>query len=441
MSSNNHLTNFARGFVGYQEQTIGIAQEDRRYHFYTIGRTGTGKSTLLFSKIVQDLQAGRGLALIDPHGDLAEAVLPYIPEKRRHRLVYLNPADLDFPIGLNMLEKGKGSERHLLADNLMTIFKKIWADSWGPRMSYLLHNSLLALLENPGSTLLGVVRLLTDDRFRKRMVDNVSDPVVRHYWQREFAAIPARLLPEVVSPVQNKIGAYLSNRPLRNILGQSKSSIKFDQIINQGLIFIVNLSKGRLGSEAANLLGSLVVTGLQLAAMARSNIAETERRNFYLYVDEFQNFTTESFADILSEARKYHLHLVLAHQYLGQLEPRIRDAVLANVGTLVVFRVGPEDAQLLAKEFGPEWPWNNLVNLNPYEIYYKLLRDGKVENPRQAITLAPPEPSQESETYKQELIEAARRRYGRPREVVERKIENFFNHQSAPPVSKVIIKK
>ncbi len=436
MSANPKPTYFARGYVGYAEQTIGIAQPDRRYHFYAIGRTGTGKSTLLFSKIIQDLSAGRGLALIDPHGDLAEAVLPYIPRKQRHRLVYLNPADLDYPIGLNLLERRQGSERHLLADNLMTIFRKIWADSWGPRMSYLLHNALLALLETPGATLLSMTRLLSDERFRKSIVRKVSDPVVRHYWDKEFAAFPARLLPEVVSPIQNKIGAYLSNRPLRNILGQSKSSIRFDQIVNQGQILIVNLAKGRLGTEAANLLGSFVVTGLQLAAMARANLPEDERRDFYLYVDEFQNFTTESFADILSEARKYRLNLILAHQYLGQVEPRIREAVLANAGTLVVFRVGPEDAQLLGKEFGTEWRWDNLVNLNPYEIYYKLMQAGKVTDPRQALTLAPPERAGVDQAYKQELIAGSRQRYGRPRAQVERKIAHFFGQQELQIPSK-----
>jgi hypothetical protein len=429
MPQNSDVTYFAHGQVGYQEQIIGIAPADRRFHFYAIGRTGTGKSTLLFAKIVQDLRAGRGLALIDPHGDLAEAVLPYIPPKRKHALVYLNPADLDFPLGLNMLQQRKGTERHLLADHLMTIFHKIWADSWGPRMSYLLHNSLLALLENPGSTLLSVARLLSDDKFRRRITRHISDPVVRHYWEKEFASIPPRLLPEVVSPVQNKIGAYLSNRPLRNILGQSKSTIKFEQILDQGQIFIVNLAKGRLGSEAANLLGSFLVTGLQLAAMARADIPESERRDFYLYVDEFQNFTTESFADILSEARKYRLNLILAHQYLGQLDRTIREAVLANVGTLVVFRVGPEDAQLLAKEFGAEWPYANLVNLNPHEIYYKLMRDGKVEDPRLARTLAPPDRSEDEEAYRQELIAISRRNYGRPRAEVERRIEHFFGQQ------------
>ena len=442
MSLNGRLTYFAHRPASYGDGHIGIAQADRRFHFYAVGRTGTGKSTLLFSKIVQDLAAGHGLALIDPHGDLAEQVLAFVPKRRQKDLVYLNLADDDYPIGLNILENGQVSERHLVADNVLSIFRKSWADFWGPRMSYLLHNCLLALLENPGSTLLGISKLLVDERFRSQIVKRVSDPVVRHYWEKEFAEYPARLLPEIISPVQNKIGAYLTNRPLRNVLGQSKSSIKFDQLINQGGILIANLSKGRLGLEASNLLGSLLVTKLQLAAMARARIPEAERRDFYLYVDEFHNFTTESFADIMAEARKYRLNLILAHQYLGQLSDAIRDAVLANVGTIVMFRLGPDDARVLSKEFGPEWPWSNLVNLNPHEVWYKLMRHGKVGDPCQGVTLAPVlAPPEDIERYKQELIEASRKRYARPRQLVERRIDQFFGLQKSPHLTQPVLRK
>jgi len=426
--SEHTTTDFARRSGDAESPDIGIAPSDRRYHFYTIGRTGTGKSTMLANMIIQDLIAGRGLALIDPHGDLAQQVLAFVPPNRKNHLVYFNPADADYPIGLNVLERVEASERPLVAANLMSVFRKSWSDSWGPRMSYLLHNALLALLENPGSTLLGMVRLLSDERFRNTIVGNIEDPVVRHYWKKEFAGFPERLLPEVISPVQNKIGAYLTHRALRNILGQTRSSVNFEHLLNANGIFIANLSKGLIGEDAANLLGSLLVTKFQLAAMARASMPEHERQDFYLYVDEFHNFTTDSFADILAEARKYRLNLILAHQYLGQLSERTRNAVLANVGTMVMFRLGPDDAKILAKEIEPHYAWNDLVNLSPHEVIYKLQRNGKIDRPHQATTLTPlPAPHPDQESWRQHLIVASRRRYARHRESVERKIGRFFS--------------
>jgi len=425
--SEHDTTYFANASGDPESSNIGIARSDRRYHMYCIGRTGTGKSTMLANMIIQDLTAGRGVALIDPHGDLAQQVLAFVPATRKNHLVYFNPADIDYPIGLNILERVEASERPLVAANLMSVFKKSWSDSWGPRMSYLLHNALLALLENSGSTLLGMVRLLADERFRSTIVGNVEDPVVRHYWEKEFASFPKRLLPEVVSPVQNKIGAYLTHRALRNILGQNRS-LNFGHLMNANGILIANLSKGLIGEDAANLLGSLLVTKLQLAAMARAAMPEHERQDFYLYVDEFHNFTTDSFADILAEARKYRLNLILAHQYLGQLSERTRNAVLANVGTMVMFRLGPDDAKILTKEIEPHYEWSDLVNLSAHEVIYKLLRKGKIDRPHHATTLAPMRPlHNNSNAYRQELIEHSRRRHARPRHQVEQRIDRFFH--------------
>ena len=433
LTANGKLTYFAHEWAD-ENKPIGLAQTDRQFHFLATGRTGTGKSSLLLNKIVQDIRAGRGVGVIDPHGDLAEAVLPFIPPKRQQHLVYLNPTDLDHPVGLNLLARVGHTERHLAVENLMAIFRNIWSDSWGPRMAYLLQNTLGALLESPSNTLLSVTRMLSDDQFRQHIVRRVSDPMVRYYWEKEFAGFPDRLRAEVVSPVQNKVGAYLSNRLLRNILGQSKSTINFKNIIDQGHILIVNLAKGRLGEEAANLLGSFIVSALQQAAMARADVPEALRRDFYLYIDEFHNFTTQAFASGLSEIRKYHLSFILAHQYLGQLSDRVRDAVLANVGTMVFFRLGVTDAQVLAQEFGPEWPVSNLVYLNPYEIHYKILRQGRVEGPYQAITLPPPQsPIEDVGAYTEKLLQESRRRYGRPRELVESRIERFFDLEKAPP--------
>ncbi len=420
------LTYFALDWAN-NNQKIGITQTDRRFHFLATGRTGTGKSSLLLNMLVQDIQAGRGVGLIDPHGDLAEAVLPFIPKARRKHLVYINPTDLDYPVALNLLGQVNENERHLVAENLLSIFQKIWHDSWGPRMAYLLRNTLLVLLENSGSTLLAIPKLLTDEKYRLRLVRNLSDPFVRHYWEKEFAAFPERMRTEVISPVQNKIGAYLSNRPLRNILGQSASSIHFGNIINQKSILIVNLAKGRLGEEAANLLGSFIVSGLQQAAMARANQPEDQRRDFYLYIDEFQNFTTDAFAGALSEIRKYRLSFILAHQYLDQLTDNIRNSVLANIGILALFRLGADDAETFGKEFGSEWPVSNLVNLNPYEIYYKLIRNGTVQKPYQGMTIPPPSPPVLDLTvHKEQLLQVSRQRYGRPRAQVEAKISRFL---------------
>jgi hypothetical protein len=428
MPTNSQLTYFAQ-FPTDNNRPIGITLPDRRFHFYAIGRTGTGKSTLLFSKIVQDLRAGRGVGVIDPHGDLAESLLPFIPGHRQNDLVYINPADLNYPVGLNLLEPVEESERHLVAANLLSIFHKLWSDSWGPRLEHLLRNAFLVLLDYPESTLLHLVRLLNDEPFRNRVVKRCRDPLVRNYWQQEFAAYPPRLLPEIISPAQNKVGAYLSNRPLRNMLSQSRTRVNIQQLMDDGGILIVNLAKGRIGEDAANLLGSLLVTKVQLSAMARARLPEDQRRDFYFYADEFHNFTTGSFADILSEARKYRLNLTIANQGLFQLDKNIRDAVLANVGTLVIFRVGPEDARILGSEFGESWPWTNLVNLNPHEIWFKLLRHGRVERPRQAMTLPPPQVNfKDVEKYKQELIEGSRRRYAWTRAKVEQKISRFLGN-------------
>jgi len=377
--------------------------------------------------IRQDLAAGHGLTLIDPHGDLAEQALSFVPRRRINQLVYFDAGDFEYPIGLNIIEHVAPEVRHLLASNLMSVFRKTWGDFWGPRMSYLLHNALLALLETPGNTLLSLARLLSEKEFRDHIIRRIKDPVVKHYWQAEFNAFPMRLLPEIVSPVQNKIGAYLTNQALRNILGQPRTAINFNHLINNRGILIVNLAKGRVGEDAANLLGSLIVTKLQLAALQRTNIQEYQRQDFYLYVDEFQNFTTESFADILAEARKYRLCLVLAHQYLGQLDERIRDAVLANVGTMAVFRIGPDDAKVLEKEFEPRYSWLDLMNLSPHEICYKLMSDGVVREPHRARTFAPEESAIENvEKYKQELIKNSRQRYACSREKIEQSIKRFY---------------
>jgi hypothetical protein len=339
-------------YIGIREvwegtEPFGLLPGDRRQHVYAVGKTGTGKTTLLRNLLLQDIANGHGVGLIDPHGDLASELLDVIPPARSDDLVYFDPSDFDHPIGLNLFEQVAPQNRHLIASGIVGAFKGIWKDSWGPRLEYLLYASTAALLECENVSLLGVQRMLVGESYRRWVVRQVRDPLLRAFWQREFAAYDKRFLAEVLAPVQNKVGQLLLAAPLRNILGQIRSGIDVRFMMARGRIFIANQAKGRLGEDKANLLGALLVTQFQLAAMARSDMPEASRCDFYLYVDEFQNFTTESFASILSEARKYRLNLTLSHQYMGQLRPEIRDAVFGNVGTLIAFRVGHADGKIL----------------------------------------------------------------------------------------------
>jgi len=423
----NNTCLFAKSSYGGHEQLVGIGEKDRRNHFYTIGKTGTGKTTLLENMLVSDIRNGAGVGIVDPHGDLSQRLLSFIPSERINQVVYINPADEQWPLAFNPLAHANAEGVHLLASTLVSVFKKTWADSWGPRLEYILRNVVLTLLECPHSTLLWANRLLVEDHFRKRVVSKIEDPLVKSFWFDEYNKYPERLLREVISPLQNKLGALLSSRPIRNIIGQEKSLLAIDHLMDSGKILIINLSKGLIGEDASRLLGTLFVTEIQLAAMARAKMPEAERRDFYFYIDEFQNFSTQSFADILAEARKYRLNLILAHQYMDQLEPEIKSAVLGNVGTMVVFRVGADDARNLENEFMPEYGWLDLVNLFPYEIYYKLMRNGKVLRPHPGESL-PPAKADLATEQKDKIINYTRTRYCRPRDIVERKIEDWLIH-------------
>jgi CxxC-x17-CxxC domain-containing protein len=407
---------------------FGIKTDDRRRHFYVIGKTGTGKTTMIQNMAIQDIQAGRGVAVIDPHGEFAETVLKAIPSSRINDVIYFNPADQEYPIAFNVMEKVNTEYRHLIASGLVGVFKKIWADSWGPRLEYILRNAILGLLEYPGSTLLGVTRILVDKNYRDRVVDKITDPVVKSFWVDEFTKWNERVLQEVISPIQNKVGQFLSSALIRNIVGQTKSAFNIRDLMDEGKILIMNLSKGRIGEDNSALLGAMMITKIQLAAMARVDVPEDQRRDFYLYVDEFQNFATDSFANILSEARKYHLDLILAHQYIGQLitdtSTRVRDAVFGNVGTICLFRVGAEDAEFLEKEFEPVFMAQDLVNLPSYNIYIKLMIDGIAGNAFSATTL-PPADLSKTETNAEKVIRITRERYGTQREIVEEKITRW----------------
>jgi len=409
-------TNFRNKLVKF-----GIKTDDRRRHIYLLGKTGTGKTTMMENMVMDDILAGRGVGLIDPHGDFAEKILHFIPENRIDDVIYFNPADIDYPIGFNPLEKVGDEHQHMVASGLMAIFKKIWPDVWSARMEYILNNSLLSLLEFPGSTLLGIMRLLTNKEYRQTVVNRLTDPIIKSFWVDEFARYTQRLEAEATAAILNKVGQFVANPLIRNIIGQPHSTIDIRRMMDEGKIFIANLSKGKMGEDNSALLGAMLITKMQLAAMSRVNIPEKDRRDFYLYIDEFQNFSTESFANILSEARKYRLSLVLAHQYIEQLDDKVRAAVFGNIGTIVCFRIGAEDAEFVEKEFEPEFNANDLVNLSKHNIYVKLMIDGISSHPFSAETLSP-RPVPEN-TPIDAIIENSRRRYGTPKEAVGQKIK------------------
>lgn len=399
---------------------FGIKTDDRRRHIYVIGKTGTGKTTLLENMVLSDIMAGHGVCYIDPHGDTAEKILDYIPSHRINDVVYFNPADLDHPVGFNILETAREEQKHLVASGLMGVFKKIWPDVWSPRMEYILLNCVLALLDYPGATLLGINRLLVDKEYRARVIAKIRNPIVKTFWVAEFTSWSEKYATEAIAPVQNKVGQFLSASIIRNIVAQVKSTINPRQIMDEGKILIVNLSKGKIGEDNMKLLGGMIVTKIQLAAMERVDIKyEADRRDFYLYVDEFQNFANQSFANILSEARKYHLNLVVAHQYIAQLEEEVAKAVFGNVGTLLVMRVGAEDATFMEQEFTPVITPEDLVNLPKYQMYLKLMVDGVATQPFSATTLPPIATRTGSEP---KVIAVSRERYSEPRPIIEEKV-------------------
>ncbi|MEK7515134.1 MAG: type IV secretion system DNA-binding domain-containing protein [Patescibacteria group bacterium] len=402
---------------------FGIKMDDRRRHMYVIGKTGMGKSELLKNLAIQDMRDGRGLAFIDPHGDPVEDLLDFIPAHRVKDVIYFNPADLEHPIGFNVMEQVSFDHRHLVADGMMAVFKKLWVDQWSARMEYILNNTILALLEAPGSTLLGINRMLADKTYRKSVVDQVSDTEVKAFWTQEFAKYNERYAGEATAAIQNKIGQFVSNPLIRNIIGQEKSAFDMRRAMDEGKIVLVNISKGRVGEDASRLLGAMLITKIQLAAMSRVDIAKSERNDFVLVVDEFQNFATASFANILSEARKFNLSLVIANQYIAQMEDEVRDAVFGNVGTIVSFRVGAEDAEMLEKEFAPEFVAQDIVNLGKRQIYLKLMIDGVASKAFSAMTMDTLPPEVNTERFN--AVAASRAAYGRPRAEVEKTIGDW----------------
>lgn len=413
---------------------FGIKAKDRLRHMYVIGKTGMGKSTLLENMAIQDIQNGEGVAVIDPHGSMAEKLLDYVPEHRVKDVLYFAPFDMEYPVSFNVMEDIGADKRHLVVNGLMSTFEKIWVDAWSARMAYILQNTLLALLEYPGSTLLGVNRMLSDKEYRRKVVENIKDTSVKAFWVDEFGKWTEKFIAEAIPAIQNKVGQFTSNPLVRNLLGQPQSSFDVRKIMDEKKIFIVNLSKGRVGEGNANLIGSMLITKIYLAAMSRADASEADLNklpNFYLYVDEFQSFANKSFADILSEARKYKLSLTIAHQYIEQMEEEVRNAVFGNVGTMITFRVGAFDAEVLEKEFAPVFTAEDLVNLGFTQIYLKLMIDEVSSSPFSSTTMGPiakPEIS-----FKEDVINSSHAQFARPRKEVEETIAKF--HEEGRPDS------
>jgi len=387
--TNQEVTLFANANFRNQSVTFGIKQSDRRAHLYILGKTGTGKSTLLESLMLDDLRKGYGFALLDPHGDLVKKIKSQIPWSRRDDVIDFDVPDKSQPYGFNPLSNVPTDKRPLACSGLIQVFKHLWSDSWGPRLEYILRNCLLSLLDYQGSTLSDILKMLSDKEFRKKVIPHISNKQIKEFWIKEYDKYPERFRVEAISPIQNKVGAFLSHPLLQRILTNPEKPLSLRKIMDEGKILLVNLAKGSIGEDTSNLLGSLLISRFDLAALSRANIPESDRKDFSLYLDEFHNFTTQSLVLMLSELRKYRLSLVLAHQYLTQLEPNILDAILGNVGTIIVFRIGANDAEIFAQEFAPEFKIVDFTNLPNYHIYLKMMIDGKISSPFSAVTLPP----------------------------------------------------
>lgn len=410
------LTNFRNVY-----REFGIKIDDRKRHIYMIGKSGVGKSVLMENMAIDDVLEGRGVIIVDPHGEFADKILACVPEERADDVVVFDPSDRGYPIAFNLLEMVDEDFKGMVASGFVGIFKKIFGDSWGPRLEHILRNTVLALLDNPGSTMLDIPKMLTDNRFRDRVVEKVKDPVIRDFWINEFAQYDTKFRTEAVSPILNKVGQFLATATIRNIVGQPVSKINIRQIMDEQKILIVNLSRGKIGEDNSALLGAMMITKIQLSAMSRADVSIDKRPECFLYVDEFQNFATEAFAVILAEARKYNLSLTMANQYVEQLPEEVRSAVFGNAGTIISFRVGGADADFLVKEFEPVFDVNDMVNLDKYNIYIKLLVNGTSAPAFSAKTLPPVErPVDNTE----KIINLSHQKYSSPRAYVEEQIAN-----------------
>lgn len=401
---------FARTVFKNRDLIFGIKEADRRRHIWSIGKTGTGKSTLIANMAIDDIKKGRGIAIIDPHGDLSETILDYIPASRINDVIYFNPIDRDRPVRLNILEVKDQAQRELIVSGIVAIFNKLYGHSWGPRLEYILRNTLLALSETPGATLVDIPRILTERGYRAQVVAGLADPVIKRYFENEFEKMPDKMMQESISPILNKVGQFISSPLIRAIIERPQSSVDIEEVMNDGKILIANLSQGKLGEDNAALIGAMLITKFQLAAMNRVDQTEAERRDFYLYVDEFQNFATTSFIKILSEARKYKLNLMMANQYMAQIPIEVQKAILGNAGSIAAFTMGADDSRIIMKEFGDVFTDKDLVNLENFQIALRLMVDSMSGRAFVARTL--PLPASKNQN-RDKVIRVSRERWGR----------------------------
>jgi len=401
---------FGRTIFKNRDLIFGIKDADRRRHVWAIGKTGTGKSTFIANMAIDDLKKGRGVAVIDPHGDLSDILLDYIPASRINDVIYFNPIDRERPVRINVLEVKNPAQRELVVSGIVAIFNKLYGHSWGPRLEYILRNTLLALSEAGNATLADVPRMLSDQEFRRGVVSKLQDPVIKRYFENEFEKMPDKLKQESISPILNKVGQFIASPLIRDVVSAPQSSVDMEEIMNEGKILIANLSQGMLGEDNAALIGAMLITKFQLAAMNRVALAEEERRDFYLYVDEFQNFATTSFIKILSEARKYRLSLMMANQYMAQIPIEVQKAILGNTGTIASFTIGAEDARIIMKEFGDVFTDKDLVNLENYQIAIRLMVDSMSGRAFLAKTLPLPASANQN---REKVIRVSRERWGR----------------------------
>ncbi|KKU82807.1 MAG: hypothetical protein UY10_C0023G0004 [Microgenomates group bacterium GW2011_GWA2_47_8] len=390
---------------------FGIKGKDRRKHIYIIGKTGTGKSTLIANMAISDMRNNRGFCVIDPHGDLCEVLLDYIPSFRVNDIIYLDPSDHERAFSLNPLEVNEPHQRELVVSGIVAIFNKLYGHSWGPRLEYILRNTLMSVIDLPDATLLMVPEMLANENFRAKAVAQLKDPVLKSFWENEFANYTDRLRAESIMPIQNKVGQFVTSGIIRNIIKNPKSTIDLQKAMDEGKIILLNLSQGKLGEDNAALLGAMTITKIQLAAMNRVNQKEEDRRDFYLYVDEFQNFATTSFVKILSEARKYRLNLTLANQYIGQIPEEVRAAIFGNAGTMMSFLIGAEDSSFMAREFGERFKEEDLLALGNYRAIIKLAIDNVTQAPFLATTLPLPRSVTQN---REKAIRSSRERYTKP---------------------------
>lgn len=419
------ITNYHNNFVPF-----GINRADRRRHLYAIGKSGSGKSKLLELLINDDLQNGEGLAVLDPHGDLIDNIMRYIPKHRIKDVILLDPADVDFPIAFNPLEKVNEAQKMQVTIGFLQIFKKLFGSNWSDRLEHVLRYTVLALLDSPNTTVLSILKMLTDKNYRQKIVSRIQDSVVKSFWVSEFAAWSEKFDADAITPLLNKVGQFVATNMIRNMIGQPVTKFDIRDIMDNKKILLMKVSKGLLGEENSSLIGAMFITKLYQAAMSRADISEDKRTDFYLYVDEFQNFATDTFAEILSEARKYRLNLTIAHQYMGQLSDTVRKTVFGNVGSMVSFRVGAEDAAILAEEYSPIFKERDIINLGVREFYTKMSVNGQLREAFSGFTLDAPEPMDD---HSQEIIQWSRSQYCTERSDVEALLKAWDESASKPP--------